>query len=814
MATSAGELTFTINVDASQMLAAQRTVTVSVNNMSSNINTLTTSTNNAAGGFNRLSTSVAASASPLNRVSSLVAGISAALATDRIIAYADAWTTVGNKITNYMKTGQNLVDVQESLYKVANDTRTPLSAVATLYGRLEPATRGIISSGSELLKVTDTINKAFVVSGATGEEAAASVVQLAQALGAGALRGEEFNSINEQAPRIMQGIAESMGVARGELKTLAAQGKLTTDVVIKAIQDMGSAVDSEFSKMNATFGQKGTIALNNLTKAFGENDDVKSAIAAIGDAMVGLSESLPAVINGVESLAVAFTAKLVAGIYSSSAASLQQVAANRALAVSSSDAAASALANATAELNRANANKFSATTTVGLAEAKLAEAKASGTENSAEVQLALSNENSIRIRMEQIAAEKALEVQRLKSQISTKGMIQTSTRMAEVRQAEVALARELAAAELETAAARTAATNREIALTAELAAAKAVLRTESMAVTLATNTETAARTAATVAAKEATVATTLLNGTMSLLGGPAGIAMIAAGAIYYYVNSINEAKKANADFAASLDSSIQGLERMTNAQLNAAKYRLQDTLHDQTEALKDQQDKVDELANKYKAFSNNVPVERMREGSYEFDHMTELQRDLAIETEKLEQKDSELTGTKNRLYAVLQSLNGAVASNSVELKDNGDQTGFVAKMTRELNAELGIQNKLRGQVSPLIKPITPESKAFKERKAELLALQKQEENYGTAKAARAAEDEKSRQAGITDPAEIARLGDIAVKNFEIAAARKEATKESKAAASAAKKDETAQQQVTIHSASIYAATELTSSSQR
>lgn len=226
---------------------------------------------------------------------------------------------------------------------------------------------------------------------------------------------------------------------------------------------MGSAVDAEFSKMNATFGQKGTIALNNLTKAFGENDDVKSAIAAIGDAMVNLSESLPAIINGVESLAVAFTAKLVAGIYSSAAASLQQVAANRALAVSSSDAAAAALANATAELNRANANKFSATTTVGLAEAKLAEAKASGTENSAEVQLALSNEHSIRIRMEQICAEKALEVQRLKSQISTKGMIQTSTRMAQVRQAEVALARELAAAELETAAARAAATNREIA---------------------------------------------------------------------------------------------------------------------------------------------------------------------------------------------------------------------------------------------------------------------------------------------------------------------------------------------------------------
>ena len=328
MTTSAGELTFTINVDASQMLAAQRTVTVSVNNMSSNINTLTTSTNNAAGGFNRLSTSVAASASPLNRVSSLVAGISAALATDRIIAYADAWTTVGNKITNYLKTGQNLVDVQESIFKVANDTRTPLQAVATLYGRLEPATRGIVTSGSELLKITDTINKAFVVSGATGEEAAASVVQLAQALGAGALRGEEFNSINEQAPRIMQGIAESMGVTRGELKTLASQGKLTTDVVIKAIQDMGSAVDSEFSKMNATFGQKGTIALNNLTKAFGESNGVQSAVSLLGDALIGLSNNIGNVGTAAGALATLMLARFTGSMYASAAASLKSAAAS------------------------------------------------------------------------------------------------------------------------------------------------------------------------------------------------------------------------------------------------------------------------------------------------------------------------------------------------------------------------------------------------------------------------------------------------------------------------------------------------------
>lgn len=757
MATSAGELTFTINVDASQMLTAQRTVTVSVNNMSSNINTLTTSTNNAAGGFNRLSTSVAASASPLNRVSSLVAGISAALATDRIIAYADAWTTVGNKITNYLKTGQNLVDVQESLYKVANDTRTPLQAVATLYGRLEPATRGIISSGSELLKVTDTINKAFVVSGATGEEATASVVQLAQALGAGALRGEEFNSINEQAPRIMQGIAESMGVARGELKVLAGQGKLTTEVIIKAFQDMSGSVDAEFSKMNATFGQKGTIALNNLTKAFGQNDDVIAAVATIGDAMIKVSENINPLISGVSALAVAFSVKLAASIGKSVAAKMTDIAATRAQAAAVATSAAATETSALATVQSAEASLTSAATKVKQAQSTLALVTAE--------------------RAYLSSAQATLSAQ-LSSATTEKERTAIRLQLIKYSQAMVAAANEESAA---------------------IARLSALERGETEAL--------AALTAAKTAATEATVAKGLadraaagaqvaLNGVMGLMGGPTGIAMLAAGAIYYYVSATNEAKKANEDFAASLDSSIQGLERMTNAQLNAAKYRLQDTLHDQTEALKDQQAKVDELTKKYKAFSNNVPVERMREGSYEFDHMTELQRDLAIETEKLEQKDSELTGTKNRLYAVLQSLNGAISSNAVELKNEGDQTGFVAKMTRDLNAELGIQNKLRGQASPLIKPIAPESKGFKERKAELLALQKQEENYGTAKAARAAEDEKSRQAGITDPAEIARLGDIAVKNFEIAAARKEATKESKASASAAKKDETAQQQVT------------------
>ena len=187
MTTSAGELIYTVDLDTGRLVSGSR---------------------RASRAFDEIEHSAANLNPVLSKTYGLMVSISGALAVDRVIKYADAWTVVGNKVTNYLKDGQNLVDVQNAIFKVAQDSSTPLQAVATLYGRLEPATKGLINSGDELIKITETINKAFVVSGATSEEASNAIVQLSQALGAGALRSEEFNSVNEQGPRIMQGIAD------------------------------------------------------------------------------------------------------------------------------------------------------------------------------------------------------------------------------------------------------------------------------------------------------------------------------------------------------------------------------------------------------------------------------------------------------------------------------------------------------------------------------------------------------------------------------------------------------------------------------
>ena len=121
------------------------------------------SSRRASRAFNEIEHSAANLNPVLSKTYGLMVSISGALAVDRVIKYADAWAIAGNKITNYLKEGQNLVDVQNAIFKAAQDTSTPLAAVASLYARLEPATRGIITSGGEMIKIVETINKAFVV---------------------------------------------------------------------------------------------------------------------------------------------------------------------------------------------------------------------------------------------------------------------------------------------------------------------------------------------------------------------------------------------------------------------------------------------------------------------------------------------------------------------------------------------------------------------------------------------------------------------------------------------------------------------------
>lgn len=765
MTTSAGELIYTVDLDTGRLVSGSR---------------------RASRAFDEIEHSAANLNPVLSKTYGLMVSISGALAVDRIIKYADAWTVVGNKVTNYLKDGQNLVDVQNAIFKVAQDSSTPLQAVATLYGRLEPATKGLINSGDELIKITETINKAFVVSGATSEEASNAIVQLSQALGAGALRSEEFNSVNEQGPRIMQGIADYMGVARGELKSLAAQGKITTEVVINSLRQMSSSVDTEFSKMNDTFEMKGTQALNNLTKSLGTNADVQKAVAKIGDAMVALSENIGTAVVAGELLATVYGAKLVGAMANSAAAMIKNAVANHAASIASVEAAEKALSQATAEKVRAEAERFSAVTTVGLTEAKLASVKASSAQITSEISVAKANENSIRVQLSQIASEKALEAQRLKSQISDIGRIKTSTRMAEIRLAEIALNKKLATAQAETSAAIAAATAREVAVTNELSAAKSTLRLATLSVTQATAAQTAAQTALTATSRAASVAVGVMNGALALVGGPAGIAFIAAAGIYYLASSMESARKESIEYGNALEVTAGSLRNLTSAQVAAQEAKLERSVLEQTRAITKQRKAVSDLSATYEHHAKNL---KALIGST--DGLIQLQQELSIATADLETKEAELSRTSNKLYTMQQYQNGALRENYVAIGSSNSATGIQLAMQRELNSVLAIGNrelKNRKEYVSVTKVTTEGQGAIEELKkqAGLSRL------AGEARARLAGEQRAGAGATLTEKRV---AGDLAVEiyrneqaNQELKSSEKDLTEERKRSEASAKQN--------------------------
>jgi len=232
------------------------------------------------------------------------------LASKKIIDLSSSFTDITNKLRVATQETGNLAETTQRLFQVSNDTRSGIESTVDLYTKLERSTRNLNISQDRLVKLTGTINKAFAISGATTAEASGAIRQLGQALASGALRGDEFNSVAEQAPVIMEAIKKATGKTAGELRNLAATGAITADVLIKSLEGYSDAIDKDFSLAVATFSQKLEIAKNNAIQFVGANDDMNSSVSKLGDVFVTMSENLDTVLKVAEALALTMAGKL------------------------------------------------------------------------------------------------------------------------------------------------------------------------------------------------------------------------------------------------------------------------------------------------------------------------------------------------------------------------------------------------------------------------------------------------------------------------------------------------------------------------
>ncbi|TVT66033.1 MAG: tape measure protein [Pseudomonas sp.] len=182
--------------------------------------------------------------------------------------------------------------------RIADENGASLQSVTDLYTRLTPALKGAGRSQVEVGQVTEAVTKALRISGASAAESSAAITQFGQALGAGALRGEEFNSIAEQAPRLMQALADSLGVPVGKLREMAAAGQLTAEVVTDALIQQLPKLKVEFEKLGDTFGTAGERLNNAAVEMVGAFDKMTGASSKATKGMNDLAAAMNKVATG------------------------------------------------------------------------------------------------------------------------------------------------------------------------------------------------------------------------------------------------------------------------------------------------------------------------------------------------------------------------------------------------------------------------------------------------------------------------------------------------------------------------------------
>jgi len=238
--------------------------------------------------------------------------IGAALSVRAILAQAEAYQQLQNRLRVVVDGTSALRDTTERLFAIAQETRSSFQGTVELYARLANSAKELGTSQDDLLKFTERVNKAIILSGASATEAQAGLIQLAQGLSSGALRGDELRSVLEQLPTVADTIAKSLGVTRGELRTLGSEGKITAQVVLDAFVKAGQGIDEDFKKTVPTLGQAFTALGNSLLKFIGEADQLTGVTRAIAAAVNFAAQNVDILAAAVIGLGTAITINLVA----------------------------------------------------------------------------------------------------------------------------------------------------------------------------------------------------------------------------------------------------------------------------------------------------------------------------------------------------------------------------------------------------------------------------------------------------------------------------------------------------------------------
>lgn len=229
----------------------------------------------------------------------------------------DKYLAINGALRLVTNSQHELAFAMNSTYQIAQKVGTAWDGVASIYQKVARNGEKLGLTQQEVARITETISKAGAMSGGSAESLNAALVQLGQALDSGVLRGEEFNSMAEQAPVILQLLADSLGKTTGELRAMAAQGLLTSDLVTQAMLEQAEATDAAFAKLPRTIGQSLSEISNAFIQYLGHLNEAGELSQKFADASGWIAKNIDTVLVTALGTALAFVGK---SAYSASAA--------------------------------------------------------------------------------------------------------------------------------------------------------------------------------------------------------------------------------------------------------------------------------------------------------------------------------------------------------------------------------------------------------------------------------------------------------------------------------------------------------------
>lgn len=228
--------------------------------------------------------------SELSRLKSVATGALSfagiGLGVSELVRAADQYGQITARLRLATKATGDFEQVQQSLRQAAEDTRAPLEDTVNLYAQIAPSLAAIGISSQDTVGIITTVNQAIALSGASAGAAQAALTQFTQGLASGTLRGEELNSILEQTPALADAIAKGLGVTRGELRALGADGALTAEAVAAALQKVSAGIAKDFGSLPLTVGQALVLLNNSFTTFIGALDQGTGSTSALARAIV------------------------------------------------------------------------------------------------------------------------------------------------------------------------------------------------------------------------------------------------------------------------------------------------------------------------------------------------------------------------------------------------------------------------------------------------------------------------------------------------------------------------------------------------